>query len=184
MPIDSRTWCCIGVTGCYAHAAHSLVLCIIPGRITMTMTAITIEPDRMVEGAGRQLGKLLTNNAATGGQTAIRRGVVSSSATPMLEIEPVFILSRIIARETPFPRPVSQKIARLLDDQRHDYVNTFLQILSAYSPIKSASLEDETNSWKWNVVCKFSTFLLIFCWIFIEFYEYRMFYRTYLGNFF
>ena len=60
------------------HAARSPALCIIPGRITMTMTAITIEPDRIGEGASRQLGKLLTNNAATGGETAIRRGVVSS----------------------------------------------------------------------------------------------------------
>lgn len=76
--IDSRTWCCSAVTWCHVHAAHSLALCIIPGRITMTMTAITIEPDRIGEGASRQLGKLLTNNAATGGETAIRRGVVSS----------------------------------------------------------------------------------------------------------
>lgn len=116
----------------------------------MTMTAITIEPDRMVEGAGRQLGKLLTNNAATGGQTAIRRGVVSSSATPMLEIEPVFILSRIIARETPFPRPLSQKIARLLVtiNATTMLTNIFLQILPAYSAIKSVALEDETNSWR------------------------------------
>lgn len=89
----------------------------------MTMTAITIEPDRIGEGASRQLGKLLTNNAATGGETAIRRGVVSSCEPPMLEIEPVCILSRIIGRETPLPRP---KIAISTDLYRYKYIYMYI----------------------------------------------------------
>lgn len=72
----------------------------------MTMTAITIEPDRIGEGASRQLGKLLTNNAATGGRQRYD-GVSCLPATPMLEIEPVCILSRIIGRETPLPPKIA-----------------------------------------------------------------------------